>query len=337
MSKKHSDLNGRQKAAIFLVSLGAEMASLVFQHLEESEVEALTHEIARVQKVPPEERNRVLAEFNELMLAGNYIIQGGVDYAREVLERSFGTQKALDIINRLTSGIQTRPFDMLRRADPGNIRNFIQNEHPQTVSLVLCYLDAQKGALVLGSLPHQIQADVAGRIAKMERISPEILREVERVLERKMSALASEEFAASGGIDVVVEVLNLVDRGTEKTIVEALEEDSPELAEEIKKRMFVFEDIVLLDDRAIQRVLREVDNQELAKALKSVSAEVQEKIFRNMSKRASALLREDMDFMGPVRLKDVEDCQQKVVNVIRKLEDAGEIVVARSGSDEMLV
>ncbi len=303
MSKKHSDLNGRQKAAIFLVSLGAEIASLVFQHLEESEVEALTHEIARVQKVPPEERNRVLAEFNELMLAGNDIIQGGVDYAREVLERSFGTQKALDIINRLTSGIQTRPFDMLRRADPANIRNFIQNEHPQTVSLVLCYLDALKGALVLGSLSHQIQADVAGRIAKMERISPEILREVERVLERKMSALASEEFAASGGIDVVVEVLNLVDRGTEKTIVEALE----------------------------------VDNQELAKALKSVAAEVQDKIFRNMSKRASALLREDMDFTGPVRLKDVEDCQQKVVNVIRKLEDAGEIVVARSGSDEMLV
>ena len=238
---------------------------------------------------------------------------------------------------RLTSSLQVRPFDFIRRTDPQHLLNFIQNEHPQTIALILCYLEPQKAALILSSLPHQIQADVARRIATMERVSPDVLREVERVLERKLSTLASEDYSQAGGIDAVVEVLNLVDRGTEKTIIEALEEEDPELAEEIKKKMFVFEDIVLLDDRAIQRVLREVDNQELAKALKSVDPEVQEKIFKNMSKRAASLLREDMDFMGPVRLKDVEDCQQKIVNIIRKLEDAGEIVVARGGEEELVV
>ena len=237
----------------------------------------------------------------------------------------------------MTSSLQVRPFDFIRRTDPAHLLNFIQNEHPQTIALILCYLEPPKAASILSSLPHQIQADVAKRIATMERVSPDVLREVERVLERKLSTLASEDYTTAGGIDAVVEVLNLVDRGTEKTIIEALEEEDPELAEEIKKKMFVFEDIVLLDDRAIQRVLREVDNQELAKALKSVEAEVQEKIFKNMSKRAASLLREDMDFMGPVRLKDVEDCQQKIVNIIRKLEDAGEIVVARAGEEELVV
>ncbi len=337
MARKKSDLTGRQKSAVFLVCLGPDVASTILAQLNDSEVETLTFEMARLDKVVPETREEVLYEFNELMMAQEFITRGGLDYARDVLEKALGTQKAIDIINRLSSGIQTRPFDLMRRADPANIRNFIQNEHPQTIALLLCYLDPQKASLILGALPHQIQADTARRIAQMERVSPEVLREVERVMERKLSAMATEEFATTGGVDVVVEVLNMVDRGTEKTIIEALEEEDPELAEEIKKRMFVFEDIVLLDDRAIQRVLREVDTQELGKALKSVAAEVQEKIFKNMSKRAASLLREDMEFMGPVRLKDVEDCQQKIVNVIRKLEDAGEIVVSRGGSDEMLV
>ena len=337
LQTKKLQYTGRQKAAIFLITLGSDVASEVFKHLREEEVETLIFEMARIEKITPEEKESILTEFNEMMMAQGFITAGGIDYAREVLEQALGTQKAIDIINRLTSSLQTRPFDFVRRTDPQHLLNFIQNEHPQTIALILCYLEPQKAALILSTLPHQVQADVAKRIATMERVSPEVLREIERVLERKLSTLASEEYAATGGIDAVAEVLNLVDRGTEKTIIEALEEEDPELAEQIKKKMFVFEDIVLLDDRAIQRVLREVDNQELAKALKSVDAEVQEKIMKNMSRRAASLLREDMDFMGPIRLKDVEDCQQKIVNIIRKLEDAGEIIVARGGEEDLVV
>ena len=337
LQTKKLQYTGRQKAAVFLITLGSDVASEIFKRLREDEVETLIFEMARIEKVTPEEKESILTEFNEMMMAQGFITAGGIDYAREVLEQALGTQKAIDVINRLTSSLQTRPFDFVRRTDPQHLLNFIQNEHPQTIALILCYLEPQKAALILSTLPHQVQADVAKRIATMERVSPEVLREIERVLERKLSTLASEEYAATGGIDAVAEVLNLVDRGTEKTIIEALEEEDPELAEQIKKKMFVFEDIVLLDDRAIQRVLREVDNQELAKALKSVDAEVQEKIMKNMSRRASSLLREDMDFMGPIRLKDVEDCQQKIVNIIRKLEDAGEIIVARGGEEDLVV
>jgi flagellar motor switch protein FliG len=293
--------------------------------------------MAKLDKITPEDKEAVLLEFNELMMAQEFITTGGIDYAREVLEKALGTQKAIDIINRLTSSLQTRPFDFIRRQDPQHLLNFIQNEHPQTIALILCYMDSNKASQILSSLPHNIQADVAKRVALMERVSPDILREVERVLERKLSALSSEDYTSAGGIDTVVEILNNVDRATEKTIIEALEDDDPELAEEIKKRMFVFEDIVLLEDRAIQRVLREVDNQDLARALKQVDPDVQEKIFKNMSKRAATLLKEDMEYMGPIRLKDVEEAQQKIVNIIRKLEEQGEIVVARGGEDEVLV
>ncbi len=337
LQSKKSQLTGRQKAAIFLVSLGSDVSSDIFKHLREDEIEQLTFEIARLDKIEPDEKDRVLQEFQEMMMAQEFISTGGIDYARDVLERALGTQKAIDIVNRLTSSLQVRPFDFIRRTDPSHLLNFIQGEHPQTIALILAYLDPQKAAAILAELPHNVQADVARRIAEMKRTSPDVLREVERVLERKLSTLASEDFTQAGGIDTIVEVLNNVDRGTEKIIIEALEEEDPELAEEIKKRMFVFEDIVLLDDRSIQKVLREVDTQELAKALKGVDAEVQEKIFRNMSKRAASLLREDMDFMGPIRLRDVEESQQKIVNIIRKLEDAGDIVVARAGEEELVV
>jgi len=334
-SKKH--LTGRQKAAVFLVALGPEVSSEVFKHLREEEIEQLTFEIARLDKIEPADKDKVLMEFQELMMAQEFIASGGIDYARDVLERALGTQKAVDIINRLTSSLQVRPFDFIRRTDPSHLLNFIQAEHPQTIALILSYLEPNKASQILSSLPHEIQADVAKRIATMDRTSPEVLREVERVLERKLSTLASEDYTTAGGIEAIVEILNMVDRGTEKTIIEALEDDDPELAEEIKKRMFVFEDIVLLDDRSIQKLLREVDQQELAKALKAVDTEVQDKIFRNMSKRAASLLKEDMEFMGPIRLKDVEEAQQKIVNIIRKLEEAGEIVVARAGEDELVV
>jgi flagellar motor switch protein FliG len=334
---KKQQFTGRQKAAIFLVTIGSDVSSEIFKHLREDEIEQITFEIARLDKVDPDDKDKVLVEFQELMMAQEFISNGGIDYAREVLERALGTQKAIDIVNRLTSSLQVRPFDFIRRTDPSHLLNFIQGEHPQTIALILAYLDPQKAASILSELRHEIQADVAKRIATMDRTSPDVLREVERVLERKLSTLASEDYTSAGGIDSVVEVLNNVDRGTEKIIIEALEEDDPELAEEIKKRMFVFEDIVLLDDRSIQKVLREVDTQDLAKALKGVDAEVQEKIFRNMSKRASSLLKEDMDFMGPVRLRDVEEAQQKIVNIIRKLEESGDIVVARAGEEELVV
>lgn len=336
-SKSIKELTGRQKAAIFLVTIGSEISAEIFKHLREDEIEQLTFEIARLETIEPEQKDAILMEFQELMMASEFITTGGIDYARELLEKSLGSQKAIDIINRLTSSLQVRPFDFIRRTDPAHLLNFIQQEHPQTIALILAYLEPNKASIILQSLPHEVQSDVARRIATMDRTSPEVLREVERVLEKKLSTLSSEDYTAAGGVESIVEILNLVDRSSEKQIIEALEDEDPELAEEIKKRMFVFEDIVMLDDRAIQKVLREVDSQELAKALKSVDTEVQDKIFRNMSKRAAGMLKEDMEYMGPIRLKDVEEAQQKIVSIIRHLEDTGEIVVARSGEDELVV
>lgn len=335
--RSKSQLSGRQKAAVFLVTLGSEISSEIFKHLREDEIEALTFEIARMETFGNEEKEIVLQEFQELMMAQDFINSGGIDYARELLEKSLGSQKAVDIINRLTTSLQVRPFDFIRRTDPTHLLNFIQQEHPQTIALILAYLEPQKASVILGSLPQDIQSDVAKRIATMDRTSPETLREVERVLEKKLASISSEDYTVAGGVESIVEILNLVDRSTEKGIIESLEEEDPELAEEIKKRMFVFEDIVMLDDRAIQKVLREVDTAELAKALKSVDTEVQDKIFRNMSKRAAALLKDDMEYMGPIRMKDVEEAQQKIVSIIRKLEESGDIVVARAGEDELVV
>ncbi len=335
--KNRRELNGRQKAAVFLVTLGSEISSEIFKHLREDEIETLTFEIARMDSFDSEEKETVLQEFQQLMMAQDFINSGGIDYARELLEKSLGSQKAVDIINRLTSSLQVRPFDFIRRTDPTQLLNFIQQEHPQTIALILAYLEPPKASIILGSLPNEIQSDIAKRIATMDRTSPETLREVERVLEKKLATLSSEDYTAAGGVGSIVEILNLVDRATEKVIIESLEEEDPELAEEIKKRMFVFEDIVMLDDRAIQKVLREVDTAELAKALKAVDSEVQDKIYRNMSKRAAALLKDDMEYMGPIRMKDVEEAQQKIVSIIRKLEEQGEIVVARAGEDELVV
>jgi flagellar motor switch protein FliG len=335
--KGNKDFNGRQKAAVFLVTIGSEVSAEIFKYLREDEIETLTFEIARLETIDSDQKDTILQEFQELMMANQFISTGGIDYARELLEKALGNQKAVDIINRLTSSLQVRPFDFIRRTDPAHLLNFIQQEHPQTIALILAYLEPNKASVILQNLPHEVQSDVARRIATMDRTSPEVLREVERVLEKKLSTLSSEDYTAAGGVPSIVEILNLVDRASEKQIIESLEDEDPELAEEIKKRMFVFEDIVMLDDKAIQKVMREVDGQELAKALKSVDQEVQDKIFRNMSKRAASMLKEEMEFMGPVRLKDVEEAQQKIVSIIRRLEDSGEIVVARSGEDELVV
>lgn len=337
IKKEQSDITGKQKAAIFLVTLGSEIAAEIFKHLRDDDIEVLTWEIARLETIESEERDMVLQEFHELMMAQDFISTGGIDYARELLEKSLGSQKSVEIITRLTSSLKTRPFEFIRRTDPTNLRNLIQQEHPQTIALILAYLEPLKASQILSQLPPDRQSDVATRIAIMDRTSPEILREVERVLDKKLASLSHEDYSVAGGIDSIVDIINLADRSTEKSIIESLEEDDPELAEEIKKRMFVFEDIVMLDDRAIQQVLREVDSNELSKALRAVDSEVQDKIFRNMSKRAAVLLKEDMDFMGPTRRKDVEESQQKIVAVIRKLEEQGDIVIARSGEEDILV
>lgn len=330
-------LTGKQKAAILLISLGPEVSAQIFKHLKDDEIEQLTLEIANIRKVTSEDKDEIVSEFHELLVAKEYISSGGIEYAKEVLEKALGNQKALDIIQRLTATLQVKPFDFVRKTDPSQLLNFIQSEHPQTIALIIAYLAPEQSAAILSALPPDRQADVARRIAIMDRTSPDVIREIERLLERKLSSVVSEDFTSAGGVQSIVEILNRVDRTTEKTIMESLEIQDPEMAEEIKRRMFVFEDIVQLDDRAIQQILREVDSKDLALALKGSSEEVGAKIARNMSKRAADMLKEDMDFMGPVRLRDVEDAQQRIVNVIRKLEEAGEIIVARGGGDEVIV
>ncbi len=332
-----SDMLGVTKSAVLLIALGPEKSAKVFKHLKEEEIEQLTLEIANTRSVSPQVKNDVLDEFYQVCLAQQYIAEGGIGYARDLLEKALGEDKAKDVIGRLTASLQVRPFEFIRKTDPSQLLNFIQDEHPQTIALILSYLPSSQSSLIVASLPLEKQADVAKRIAKMDRTSPDVIKEVERVLERKLASLVNQDFTIVGGVDAIVEILNNVDRGTERHIMENLEIEEPELADEIRRKMFVFEDILALDDRTIQRVLRDVQNDDLAIALKGANEEVQNAIFNNLSKRLAAMIREDMDFMGPVRMKDVEETQQKIVNVIRKLEDSGEIVIARGGGDELIV
>ncbi|AGE21683.1 flagellar motor switch protein FliG [Geobacillus zalihae] len=335
--ERKGGLSGRQKAAILLISLGPDVSASVYKHLSEEEIEKLTLEISNVRQVTTEQKEEVLEEFRQLALAQDYIAQGGIAYAKEVLEKALGPDKAMQIINRLTSALMVRPFDFARKADPMQLLNFIQNEHPQTIALILSYLEPAQAGQILSALPQEMQADVARRIALMDSTSPEIINEVEQILERRLSATVVQDYTQAGGIEAVVEVLNQVDRSTERTILDALEIQDPELAEEIKKRMFVFEDIVTLDHRAIQRVIREVDNNDLMLALKVASDEVKDIVFRNMSTRMAETFKEEMEYMGPVRLRDVEEAQSRIVAVIRRLEEAGEIVIARGGGDDIIV
>lgn len=335
--EKRDSLNGKQKAAILLISLGPDVSASVYKHLSEEEIEKLTLEISGVRKVEAKDKEEIMDEFHTIALAQDYISQGGIGYAKTVLEKALGNDRATAIINRLTSSLQVRPFDFARKADPGQILNFIQNEHPQTIALILSYLDASQAGQILSELPQDMQADVAKRIAVMDSTSPEIINEVEQILERKLSATVTQDYTQTGGIEAVVEVLNGVDRATERTILESLEIQDPELAEEIKKRMFVFEDIVTLDNKAIQRVIKDVENDDLMLSLKVASEEVKDIVFKNMSKRMVETFTEDMEYMGPVRLRDVEEAQSRIVAIIRRLEDAGEIIVARGGGDDIVV
>ena len=332
-----SEISGVQKAAILLIALGPEKSSQIFKHLKEEEIEELTLEIANTKSITTQTKDEVIKEVYEICLAQQYIAEGGIGYAKELLENALGTDKAMEVIGRLTASLQVKPFEFVRKADASQLLNFIQDEHPQTIALILSYLPAGQAAQIISALPPDRQADVAMRIATMDRTSPDVIKEVERVLETKLASLVNQEYNVIGGVDAVVEILNTVDRGTEKHIMESMEIEEPELADEIRKKMFVFEDILLLDDRAIQRVLRDVDNSDLAIALKGANEQVQNAIFNNLSKRLASMIKEDMDFMGPVRMKDVEEAQQKIVNIIRKLEDSAEIVISRGGGDEIIV
>ena len=322
MATNTQDYTGIQKAAILLIALGPERSADIFKHLKEDEIEELTLEIANTRSVSPQVKEDVLNEFYQICLAQQYIAEGGIGYAKELLDKALGEDRAKEVITKLTASLQVRPFEFVRKTDPSQLLNFIQDEHPQTIAMILSYLTS---------------AQAAKRIAMMDRTSPDVIKEVERVLEKKLSSLVNQDYTIVGGVDAIVNILNTVDRTTEKHIMESLEIEEPELADEIRKKMFVFEDILLLDDRAIQRVLRDVDNADLGVALKAANEEVQNVIFKNLSKRLAAMIKEDMEFMGPVRMKDVEEAQQKVVSVIRKLEDSGEIVISRGGGDEIVV
>ena len=336
-SGSERELDGVEKAATLLITLGPEKSAQIFKHLKEEEIEQLTLEIANTSSVSPQTKEKVLNEFYEVCLAQQYIAEGGIGYAKELLEKALGEEKAKSVIGKLTASLQVRPFEFIRKTDPSQLLNFIQDEHPQTIALILSYLPAAQSSMVISSLPPEKQADVAKRIAQMDRTSPDVIKQVEKVLERKLSSLVNQDYTIVGGVDAIVSILNSVDRGTEKHIMETLEVEEPELADEIRKKMFVFEDILSLDDRAIQRVLRDVDNSDLALALKGATEEVQNVILNNLSSRLAVMIKEDMEFMGPVRMKDVEEAQQKIVNIIRKLEDSAEIVIARGGGDEIIV
>ncbi len=334
-----SNLTTREKAAILMITLGKEFSAKIYKHLNEDEIEQLTLSITSTRRVDNEVQQEVIEEFLEICLAQKYISEGGIDYARDVLESALGKDKAYELINKLSSSLQVRPFDFVRKADPAQILNILQNEHPQTIALTLSYLDPAQAAAVIGSLSAEKQVDVIARIAKMGVTAPDYIKEAERILERKLSSMGMSESLAVGGIDSIVEIINSVDRGTERFILEQLELADGELADEIRKRLFVFEDIAKMSNQAIQRVLRDVENNDLTVALKGAGegSEVFNLIMSNVSKRLAEMIKEDIEMMGPVRVRDVEEAQQKIVNTIRKLEDAGEIITGRGGGDDVIV
>ncbi len=338
MNIKYEDLSPTQKAAISLVAFGTEVASLVLKTLNEEELEKLTVEIANLREVPPDVEEKVIAECHDIFMARQYVSKGGVDFAKEILEKAVGSRRALDILNRLESSLRTSGFNLLKNIDAKHLVNFIQNEHPQTISLILTQLMPHQAAAVLAELPPELQSEVALRVASMEKISPEVLKEVESTLESHFQNTGGRDLSVSGGAKTIAEILNLIESTAEKNILKAIEGENPDLAAEIKNMMFVFDDLILLDDRSVQRLLKEVESKDLAISLKAASEEVKNKIFANVSERVAVLIKEEMEFMGPMRLSDVESAQQRIVESIRRLEEEGQIVVAgRGGKEDIIV
>jgi len=332
-----SKLNGTQKAAILLIALGSDLSAKVLkQRFQDAEIEQLTQEISNMIKVPPEIKYAVFDEFLELHKAREFLIHGGMSYAKELLEKTLGQQKASEILAKLTREMKAVPFNALRKADPKSILNIIREEHPQTVALILAHLTPEQAAVILASMPPDMQSDIARRVATIDRLTPDIIKDVEAVLESKVSSVIQQDHSVVGGVQSLVDILNRVGRSAEKIILEGLEREDPALAEEVKRRMLVFEDIIMLPDNFIQRVLREVNSKDLAMAMRGAGEEVNTRIYKNLSKRAAEMLKEEIDFMGPVRLREVEQAQQKIVNILRKLDESGEIIISRGGEDVLV-
>ncbi len=331
------EIPGIRKAAILLLSMDQDTAAMVMQRLEKDAIEEVSREIAAIDRIENRERTSVVREFYNLALASSYMDEGGMNYARELLSKSLNKEEAAEICQQVERTINASPFAFLSKAESVNLLTFIQDEHPQTIALILSHLPPVKASEILVGLPASKQIEVVKRIANMEQTNPEVIKEVERGLEHRLSAMIHQTFEKTGGVETVAEMLNLADRATEKSILEALETEDPDLVESIRRLMFVFEDIMMVDDRGIQSVLKEIDNADLALALRTASEELKEKIFKNMSERASQLIREDMEYMGPVRVSDVEAAQQKIVDVVRRLEDSGEIVIAGRGGEKDII
>lgn len=339
MAKEERKLTGVQKAAILFITLGPEASSGILKKLPESDIQKITYEIANITSVTAEQREEILNEFLQINKARDYIIEGGMDYAKQLLSKALGTQRANEILDKVSEATaQYRPFSIARKVCTELLLlNVITAEQPQTIALILCYLQPDKAAQVMAELPEETQSEVAYRIATMNTTSPMVIKEIESVLESKLSSVVRTEMTSLGGVETLVGILNSVDRTTEKNITEGLEREDAELADKVKSSMFVFEDVISLDDVSIQRILREVEASDLALALKGCSDEVANCIYRNQSKRAAASLKEDMEFLGPVRITDVEKAQQKIVSIIRRLDDANEIIISRGGEDAIIV
>jgi len=335
---KSEKLTGIQKAAILFITLGPDASSGIIKKLPEKDIQKITYEIANIVSVKADQRQSILDEFMEMNKAKDFLLEGGVDYARNLLSKALGTSRAKEILDKVMEETQQyRPFSIARKADAHQLLNVISNEHPQTIALIMCYMQPDKAAQIMSALPLDLQSEVSYRIATMSSISPMVIKEIEKVLNGKLSSVIRTDSTVVGGIESLVDILNQVDRTTEKNITEGLEREDAELAEKIKESMFVFEDIITLDDVSIQRILREIDTKDLSLALKGCSEEVANSIFKNQSKRAAASLKEDMEFLGPVRLMDVEKAQQKIVGILRRLDEAGEIVLSRGGEDAIIV
>jgi flagellar motor switch protein FliG len=329
-------LKGRAKAAALLIALGPEVSSEVLKHFKETDIETLTFEIFQLEKISEETRGHVLEECYHMAVARDFITSGGADYARDMLQRALGKEKAQEIIERMAISRRPQRFSFARDSDPSQLAQFISGEHPQTIALILAHLQATLAAQTMTHLPPDLRTEVALRIATMDRTPPEVVEQVEEVLKRKLSSVISRDFTSVGGTQFLVNMLTTVDRGTEKQILEYLDGANAELAAEVRKLMFVFDDLVRLDDRSLQRVLREVDSKDLSLAMRGTGEELQERIFRNQSTRAAQALREEMEIGGPVRLRQVEEAQQRIVNIVRRLEDSEEIVVQRGGEDVLV-
>ncbi|HEY1508661.1 MAG TPA: flagellar motor switch protein FliG [Solirubrobacteraceae bacterium] len=329
-------VTGRRKAAVLLVSLGTEKAAEIFRHLREDEIESLSLEMAKLQRIEPGTAEGVLEELAATVQAYDSLTAGGVDYAREVLERALGPERALEIIGRLSTVIERRPFEFLRKTPPEQMVTFLRNESPQTIALVVANLHTTLASQVLSNLPDSDQAEIALRIARMGETLPEVVKQVEDVMRRKLDTVVQHEYSVAGGVKSLAEILNHTDRSTERNVLDSLTETDEELAVEVRRLLFVFEDIIKLDDRAIQMILREADQKDLALALRGVSDEVKDRILGNMSERGAQMLREEMEFQPPQRKRVVEEAQGRIVAIVRKLEEAGALVLSRGEEDAVV-